>query len=64
MNKEIIALASDNEHRYLLLYKESININSRLESEDQFRNIDLWLKMFNTISSKTKKLITWGILLK
>jgi len=31
MNKEIIAPASDNEHRYLLLYKESININSRLE---------------------------------
>jgi len=34
MNKKIIAPASDNEHRYLLLYEESININSRLESED------------------------------
>jgi len=41
MNKEIIAPASDNEHRYLSLYKESISINSRLESEDWLRNIDL-----------------------
>jgi len=29
MNKEIIAPASNNEHRYLSLYEESININSR-----------------------------------
>jgi len=33
MNKKIIAPASDNEHRYLSLYEESININSRLEFE-------------------------------
>jgi len=52
MNKEIIVPASDNEHRYLSLYEESININSQLESED--RSIDLWSKMFITTSSKTK----------
>jgi len=41
MNKEIIAPTSDNEHRYLSLYEESININSRLKSEDRLRSIDL-----------------------
>jgi len=40
MNKEIIAPAS-NEHRYLSLYEEGININSRLESEDRLQSIDL-----------------------
>jgi len=54
MNKEIIALASDNEHRYLSLFEKSININSLSESEDRFRNIDLWSKMFITTSSKIK----------
>jgi len=41
MNKEIIAPASAKKHRYLSLYEESININSRLESEDRLRSIDL-----------------------
>jgi len=54
MNKEIIAPASDNEHRYFSLYKESINISSRLEFEDRLRSIDLWSHIFITTSSKTK----------
>jgi len=53
-NKEIIVPASDNKHRYLSLYEENININSRLDSEDRFQSIDLWSKMFITTSSKTK----------
>jgi len=54
VNKEIIAPASDNEYRYLSLYEESININSRLESKDQLRSIDSWSKIFITTSLKTK----------
>jgi len=54
MNKEMIASASDNERRYLSLYKESININSWLESEDRLRSIDFWSKMFITTFSKIK----------
>jgi len=54
MKKKIIAPTSVNEHRYLSLYEESININSRSESEDRLQNIDLWSKMFITTSSKTK----------
>jgi len=52
MNKEITAF--DSKHRYFSLYEKSINISSRLESEDRFRSIDLWSKMFITTSSKTK----------
>jgi len=54
----LITPASDNEHRYLSLYEENININSdwlrsRLMVEDVYYNF-----------FEDQKLITWGILLK
>jgi len=59
MNKEIIAPVSDND-RYLL-YEESININSRLESKDRLMVYfeDVYYNFF-----EDQELITWGFLLK
>jgi len=53
MNKEIIAPASNNKHRYFSLYEEDININSQLKYEDRLRSIDLW-QIFITTSLKIK----------